>query len=57
MAFIRNTQTKIVRASGARKLRSRWKTSFTVLSMKSTSISTNACHLPGTPGVALCATE
>ena len=50
---MKNTQRKIVSASGARKRRSRWKTSLTWVSTNSTTISTKAWPLPGTPEVAL----
>ena len=47
------TQTKIVSASGAMKRRSPWKVSLTWESTNSTTSSTKACALDGTPEVAL----
>ena len=55
MKFIRNTQTKMVRASGAIRLLFPWKVSLTLPSTKSTTISTNACSLPGVPADAFLA--
>ena len=50
---MKNTQTKMVRASGAMKRRSPWKVSLTWESTNSTTSSTKACGLDGTPEVAL----
>ena len=49
MRFIRNTQTNIVRPSGAIKRLLPWKVSFTLLSTNSTMISTSAWSLVGLP--------
>src|SRR5690606_1010413 len=57
MRFIRNNQTKIVRASGAISLLLPWKVSRTLESTKSTRISMAACSLPGVPEVAFFATR
>ena len=50
---MKNTQTKMVSASGAMKRRSPWKVSLTWESTNSTTSSTKACALDGTPAVAL----
>ncbi|MNF92598.1 hypothetical protein D3C85_1191320 [compost metagenome] len=52
MAFIRNTQTKIVSASGAITGLRPWKLSFTLPSTKPISTSTKFCKAPGCPEVA-----
>ena len=51
--FIRNTQTNTVSASGAISLLVPWKVSLTLVSMKSTTISTKACIFVGVPAEAL----
>ena len=48
-------EDKMVRARGAKKLRSPGNTSFTVLSMNSNTISMNPWKRPGTPDVTRCA--
>src|SRR5210317_441070 len=57
MRFIRNTQTKIVRPSGAMRLLLPWKVSLTELSTNSTMISTNAWNLVGLPAELFLATR
>ena len=54
--FISKTQTKIVSANGAISALLPWKVLFTLSSTNSTTSSTNACILPGTPVVAFEAT-
>ena len=53
MKLNRNTQQKIVSASGAMSLLVPWKLSRTWLSTNSTIISTKFWNLPGTPAVAV----
>jgi hypothetical protein len=55
--FISHTRQKIVIASGAISFERPWKVSFTMPLTNSTIISTKHCSLPGTPAVALRATE
>ena len=55
--FIRNTQTKIVRPSGAISRLLPWNVSLTLESTKSTIISTASWVLLGTPDVAFFATR
>src|SRR5690606_28027743 len=52
IVFMNTIQTKIVSASGVTERRSPWKVSLTWPSTNSTMISTKACPLLGTPGVA-----
>ena len=54
--FISNTHTKIVSANGAISALLPWKVLLTLSSTNSTTSSTNACILPGTPVVAFEAT-
>ena len=55
--FMKNTQTKIVSPSGAISRLLPWKVSLTLLSTKSTIISTASWVLLGTPDVAFFATR
>ncbi len=56
MMFIRSTQTKMVRPSGAIILFSWWNMLLTLSSTNSTTISTMFCRPPGTPVVGFFAT-